>query len=69
MTGWEVGSSVPTVSTTHTLRLYRLGDARDSAAISKRCLLNSLIPVVSALVFTANEPISAPGLCTENFRS
>jgi hypothetical protein len=64
-----VSSSSPITSTTHTLRLQHLLDTRDSAAISKTCLPNSRIRAVSALIFTANEPISAPGLCIENFRS
>jgi hypothetical protein len=64
-----VGSSVHTGPTIHTLRLCRFGDARDSAAISKTCLPNSLIRAVSGPAFTANEPNSASRLCIENFRS
>lgn len=41
MTAWGACSSIPSVSTTHTLRLCSLRGARSIAAISKTCLLNS----------------------------
>jgi hypothetical protein len=64
-----VTGSIPVAPTIYTLRLYRFRDARDSAAISKTCLPNSLIRAVSGLAFTANEPNSASRLCIEKFRS
>ena len=69
MTEWWVPSSSPTVSTTHTLRLFRVRDTRTISAISKTCLPNSLVSAVSARAIEANEPISSRGLYIENFRS
>ena len=69
MTAWGVGSLVQMVSTTHTLKLYRVRGTRNSAAISKTCPPNSLASAVSAPAIQANEPISPPGLCSKKFRS
>jgi hypothetical protein len=60
-----VTGSIPIAPTTHPLRLYNSKDARDSAAISKTCLPNSLTRAVSGLAFTANEPNSASRLCID----
>jgi hypothetical protein len=64
-----VMGSIPITPTTHTLRLYRFRDSRESAAISKTCLPNSLVSAVSAHVIEPNEPISSPRLCSKKFRS
>ena len=65
MTAWGATSLVQMISTTHTLKLYRVRDTRNSAAISKTCLPNSLVNAVSAPAIQANEPISPPGLCSK----
>ena len=69
MTAWGAASLVQMVSTTHTLWLHIEIDTRNSFAMSKTCLPNSLAGGVSASAIAANEAISAPGLCLENFRS
>ena len=69
MTAWGVGSLVQMVSTTHTLKLYRVRDTRNRAAVSKACLPNSLVSAVSAPAIEPNEAISPRGLCSKKFRS
>ena len=69
MTAWGAASLVQMISTTHTLKLCEVRDARNSAAISKACLPNSLVSAVSAPAIEPNEPVSPPGLCSKKFRS
>jgi hypothetical protein len=66
----ETGSHLTAhTTTTHTLKLYRVLDARNSAAISKAFLPNSLVSAVSASAIEPNEAISPHGLCSKKFRS
>jgi hypothetical protein len=69
MTAWGAASLVQIISTTHTLKLSRVCDTRNGAAISKTCLPHSLVSAVSASAIQANEPVSPPGLCSKKFRS
>jgi hypothetical protein len=64
-----VTGSIPVVPTTNTPRLYRVGDTRISAVVSKTCLPNFLVRAVSAPAIEPNEPISPTGLCSKKFRS
>jgi hypothetical protein len=69
MTARGVGSLVPSVSTIHTLKLYRSRDTRDRSATSKTCLPIFSASVVSARAIKANEANSASCLCSKKFRS
>ena len=69
MTGWWVTSLSPSISTTHSPRLYSLQGTRDAAVVSKTCAPSSLTCAVFAHELAVHNPIFAPRLRVENSRS